>query len=216
MSSDRGQLFVVSAASGSGKSTLVDRVTARLENTARIVTCTTRAPRGLERDGVDYHFLSTDEFERRIAAGDFLEYARIHGGNLYGTSRTLIDQALDSGRDMFLVVDIQGATAVRAALPDAVFVFILPPSYRVLEERLRGRAVEDGVADSADLIERLETARQEVRCVSEYSFVVINDELERASSVLESIVIAHRNRLEPQRERIDSILGTFGRENAHA
>ncbi len=216
MSSDRGQLFVVSAASGSGKSTLVDRVTARLENTGRVITCTTRAPRGQERDGVDYHFLTRDEFEHRISTGDFLEYARIHGGNLYGTSRTLLEQSLSSGRDMFLVVDIQGATAVRAAMPEAVFVFILPPSYRVLEERLRSRAIEDGVADSEDLVERLETARQEVRCVFEYSFVVVNDELERASTVLESLVIAHRSRLAQQRERIDSILGTFGRENAHA
>ncbi len=216
MSSDRGQLFVVSAASGSGKSTLVDRVTARLENTGRVITCTTRAPRGQERDGVDYHFLSRDEFEHRISTGDFLEYARIHGGNLYGTSRTLLEQSLSSGRDMFLVVDIQGATAVRAAMPEAVFVFILPPSYRVLEERLRSRAIEDGVADSEDLAERLETARQEVQCVFEYSFVVVNDELERASTVLESLVIAHRSRLAQQRERIDSILGTFGRENAHA
>ncbi|MBK6313681.1 MAG: guanylate kinase [Blastocatellia bacterium] len=216
MSSDRGQLFVVSAASGSGKSTLVDRVTARLENTGRVITCTTRAPRGQERDGVDYHFLTRDEFEHRISTGDFLEYARIHGGNLYGTSRTLLEQALSGGRDMFLVVDIQGATAVRAAMPEAVFVFILPPSYRVLEERLRSRAIEDGVADSEDLVERLETARQEVRCVFEYSFVVVNDELERASTVLESLVIAHRSRLAQQRERIDSILGTFGRENAHA
>lgn len=216
MSSDRGQLFVVSAASGSGKSTLVDRVTVRLEKTGRVITCTTRAPRGQERDGVDYHFLATEEFERRIQAGDFLEYARIHGGNLYGTSRTLLEESLESGRDMFLVVDIQGATAVKAALPDAVFVFILPPSYRVLEERLRARALEDGVTDAADMAERLETARQEVRCVSEYSFVVVNDELERASTVLESIVIAHRSRLAPQRERIDAILETFGRENAHA
>lgn len=216
MSSDRGQLFVVSAASGSGKSTLVDRVTARLENTGRVITCTTRAPRGQERDGVDYYFLSRDEFEHRISTGDFLEYARIHGGNLYGTSRTLLEQSLSSGRDMFLVVDIQGATAVRAAMPEAVFVFILPPSYRVLEERLRSRAIEDGVADSEDLAERLETARQEVQCVFEYSFVVVNDELERASTVLESLVIAHRSRLAQQRERIDSILGTFGRENAHA
>lgn len=101
-------------------------------------------------------------------------------------------------------------------MPEAVFVFILPPSYRVLEERLRSRAIEDGVADSEDLAERLETARQEVQCVFEYSFVVVNDELERASTVLESLVIAHRSRLAQQRERIDSILGTFGRENAHA
>jgi len=216
MSSERGQLFVVSAASGSGKSTLVDRVTNRLEKTGRIVTCTTRSPRGQERDGVDYHFLSREEFERRIAAGDFLEYARIHGGNLYGTSRMLMEEALESGRDMFLVVDIQGANAVRAALPDAVFVFILPPSYGVLEERLRGRAAEDGVTDPADLSERLETARQEVRCVFEYSHVVVNDEIERASAVLESIVVAYRNRLEPQLDRIGEILRTFGRENAHA
>jgi len=216
MSSKRGQLFVVSAASGSGKSTLVDLVTARLSNTGRVITCTTRSPRGLEKNGVDYHFLSVEEFEQRINDGDFLEYALVHAGRLYGSSRSEIEPFLARGIDMFLVIDVQGAAQVRVSMPDAISVFVLPPSYAELAGRLRARAELEGVTDEADLAVRLATARHEVERLDEFTYVIVNDDVEHAAAALESIVVAERCRVAPQRQRIDSILATFKRGSASA
>jgi len=216
MSSEWGNLFVVSAASGAGKSTLVDYVTKRLENASRVVTCTTRPPRGQERDGVDYHFLSVEEFERRIAAGDFLEYARVHGDRLYGTSRSAIEPVLARGVDLFLVIDVQGAAQVRERMPEAVTVFVFPPSYRSLEQRLRERCRLENHYDEADLAKRLAHAREEVRRYTEFDYVVVNDDLGRAVEALAGIVIAQRSRPAPQRSRIEEILKSFGGESSHA
>ena len=215
MSSKRGNLFVVSAASGSGKSTLVDAVLARSENVTRVITCTTRLPRGQERDGVDYHFLTTEEFERRIAAEDFLEYAPVHG-RLYGTSRAEVEPLLAAGTDLFLVIDVQGAAKVRERMPEAVTVFVLPPSYASLEARLRKRCQIENHTDEEDLARRLATARHEVERYVEFEYVIVNDDLDRAVAALESIVEAEGSRVEPQREKIDSILNSFGLESFHA
>ena len=216
MSSNRGNLFVVSAASGSGKSTIVDSLLSKLPRSERAITCTTRAPRGSERDGVDYHFLTVAEFERRIAEGDFLEYARVHGDRLYGTSREAVESALERGVDLFLVIDVQGAEAVRAKMPEAVTIFILPPSYALLEERLRGRSAAENHTDEQDLATRLATARAEVSRYSEFKYVVVNDDFDRAVNTLESIVIAERSHVAPQREQIEEILKSFGVESLHA
>lgn len=216
MSSKRGNLFVISAASGSGKSTLVDKVLERIENAERAITCTTRGPRGAERDGIDYHFLTVEEFERRISDGDFLEYARVHGDRLYGTARSTVEPVLHRGVDLFLVIDVQGAASVRAAMPDIVSIFIFPPSFEELESRLRARCLAEGKEDEEDLRNRLATARQEVARYSEFDYVMINDDLDRAVRTLESIVLAHRSRVPQQRERIDAILKSFGLESIHA
>jgi guanylate kinase len=215
MSSNRGNLFVVSAASGSGKSTIVDSLLARLPRAERVVTCTTRRPRGAERDGVDYYFLSVEEFERRIAAGDFLEHAPVHG-RYYGTSREAVESALARGVDLFLVIDVQGAEQVRAKMPEAVTIFVLPPSYALLEERLRRRCAAENHTDEQDLATRLATARAEVRRYPEFKYVVVNDDLERAVKALESIVVAERSHVAPQREQIEEILKSFGGESLHA
>jgi guanylate kinase len=217
MSSKRGNLFVISAASGSGKSTIVEALLARLGGRAkRVVTCTTRRPRGAERDGVDYHFLTVEEFERRIAAGDFLEYARVHGDRLYGTSREAVEAELERGVDLFLVIDVQGAAEVRAKMPSAVTVFVFPPSYASLEERLRRRAAVENHTDEEDLATRLATARAEVRRYTEFQYVIINDDLDGAVETLECIVTAERSHVAPQRERIEEILKSFGVESLHA
>jgi guanylate kinase len=217
MSSNRGNLFVISAASGSGKSTIVDALLARLgERGRRVVTCTTRPPRGSERDGKDYHFLTVAEFERRIASGDFLEYARVHGERLYGTSREAVESELERGLDLFLVIDVQGAEQVRAKMPEAVTVFVFPPSYESLEVRLRRRCEAEGHDDEHDLARRLAAARAEVRRYREFQYVVVNDELERAVSALETIVSAERCRVAPQSAQIDEILKSFGVESLHA
>jgi guanylate kinase len=216
MSSNRGNLFVVSAASGSGKSTIVESLLARLPRAERVVTCTTRRPRGSERDGIDYYFLTAEEFERRIAADDFLEYAHVHGDRLYGTSREAVESALARGVDLFLVIDVQGAEKVRERMPEAATVFILPPSYALLEERLRRRSEVENHNDEQDLATRLATARAEVRRYAEFKYVVVNDDFERAVNALESIVIAERSHIAPQREQIEEILKSFGVESLHA
>lgn len=208
-------MFVVSAASGSGKSTIVDVVLTRLDNVGRVITCTTRAPRGSEQEGRDYYFLSTEAFENRIAAGDFLEYAHVHG-RLYGTSRSAVEPALDAGTDLFLVIDVQGAESVRRNMPDAVTVFILPPSYELLKQRLRRRCEEENHTDEQDLAVRLATARDEVRRYSEFQYVIVNDELERAVGMLEGIVRAERCRTAAQRDSVETILKSFGVESLHA
>jgi len=214
MSSDRGNLIIVSAASGSGKSTLVDLAMEMLRASGypaaeRCVTCTTRPPRGAERQGVDYHFLSQEEFERRIAAADFLEYACVHGTRLYGTSRSAVEEVLARGTDLFLVIDVQGAASVRAKMPEAVSVFILPPSYEALETRLRGRSVAENHSDESDLAARLASARTEVRRYTEFDYVIVNDDRERAASALASVVLAERCRERVQHPRIADILQTF-------
>ncbi len=218
MSSERGNLVVVSAASGSGKSTLVDMALERVAGAERCVTCTTRPPRGSEREGVDYHFLSVEEFERRIAAGDFLEYARVHGARLYGTSRSSVELALGRGADVFLVIDVQGAEIVRRSMPDAVSVFILPPSFEALEHRVRSRSALVNVTDEAELARRLASARREILRYADYDYVIVNDDRERAAAALVSIVLAERCRERGQRSRIHDILRTFGEggESRHA
>ena len=215
MSNKRGNLFVVSAASGSGKSTIVDTILKRLDGVERVVTCTTRRPRGSERDGYDYHFLTVEEFDRRIAAGDFLEYSPVHD-RYYGTSRASVEPVLASGADLFLVIDVQGAAKVRAQMPEAVTVFVLPPDFASLEARLRRRCQVENHTDEQDLAGRLATARHEVRRFAEFDYVIVNDDLESAVAMLESIVRAERCRGAAQRERIDSILRTFGGETFHA
>ncbi len=216
MSNSRGTLFVISAASGSGKSSLVDAVMKRIPGTERVVTCTTRTPRGAERDGVDYHFLTVAEFERRIGTGDFLEYARVHGDRLYGTSMSAIAPLLERGVDLFLVIDVQGAESVRQRMPESVSVFVLPPSAAELEIRLRRRCAEENHNDESDVAVRLETARAEVRRFPEFQYVVVNDDFETAVDELSSIVVAERNRVVRQRSRLLDILKTFGVESLHA
>jgi guanylate kinase len=218
MWSERGNLIIVSAPSGSGKSTLVDLALAKLTRAERCVTSTTRRPRGQERQGVDYHFLSVEEFERRIAAGEFLEYARVHGDRLYGTSRASVEEGLARGADVFLVIDVQGAATVRAAVPEAVAVFVMPPSLASLEERLRGRSAAENHVDEQDLAARLAAAWREVACYSEFDYVIVNDDRERAVEALLSVVIAERHRTRLQRGRVQEILRTFenGGESFHA
>jgi guanylate kinase len=216
MSSERGSLTVVSAASGSGKSTLVDMDVSRVPNVERVVTTTTRSPRGAETDGVDYHFLSVEEFERRIAAGDFLEYARVHGSRLYGTSRQTVEERLAAGVDLLLVIDVQGAAEVRRRMPESESVFVLPPSYGSLVERLRRRCEVENHTDEEDFAARLVAARDEVARYSEFDYVIINDDLERAANALAGIVQANRYRTVAQRRRIDEIVRSFEVGGMHA
>ena len=179
----RGRLLIISGPSGAGKGTLVDRLVARVPDLWVSVSATTRAPRPGEEDGVDYRFLSEEEFEARRAAGDFLEWAEVHG-NRYGTLLPPVEERLASGTDVLLEIDAQGALQVKRLVPNAVLVFIVAPSFRELERRIRRRGAET----EEQVLRRLRTARRELRLVGVYDHVVENDDVARATDELVAIV----------------------------
>jgi guanylate kinase len=197
-------LFIVSAPSGTGKTTLVERlvkVTGRLKMSR---SYTSRPPRADEKDGVDYNFVSREQFERMAAAHEFLEWADVFG-NLYGTAAADTARCMDSGNDVVLVIDVQGARKVRARGLPHVGIFVLPPSYQVLEQRLRGRSKDDDEA----IRKRLQVARDEVSSFEEYDYLVVNDELEACVDRMRAIVVAERAKLECMRGEADRIIRTF-------
>lgn len=199
-----GLLVVVSAPSATGKTTVVEQLVQVLPGLRMSRSYTSRPARPGEEDGLDYNFISRDTFEAMIARDAFLEWADVFG-NYYGTGRVETLSRLEAGEDLVLVIDVQGAHQVREQLPDAVGVFMLPPSFEVLEQRLRKRSKDP----EAEMIRRLETARREVDAVSAYDYVVVNDLLERCVGELAGIVVAERARLARRREAIQPIIQTF-------
>jgi guanylate kinase len=191
-----GTLYIVTAPSGAGKTTLVHAVLEREPGLALSVSYTTRPPRPGEVDGRDYRFVGKEEFLRLRDGGELLEWAEVHG-NYYGTSRTWIETQLQQDRDVLLEIDWQGARQVRRMFPHAVSIFILPPSLEALEARLRGR----GTDSEATIARRLAAAREEMRHVEEFDYVIINDRLERAIDELTAVVRAARLRLPVQKRR---------------
>jgi guanylate kinase len=203
-SSGRGLLFIVSAPSGAGKTTLVERLVERVPNLTLSRSYTSRPARAGEMDGVDYNFVTRRRFEEMMAGGEFLESADVFG-NLYGTSSADTGRILESGNDVVLVIDVQGARKVRRGGIDATAIFVMPPSFGALEERLRGRS-----KDSEDAIQRrLQVARDEVAAFAEYDYLVVNDELTAAVDRLRGIVVAERARLRSMRGEAERIVGTF-------
>jgi guanylate kinase len=201
-----GMLVVISAPSGGGKSTLLGRLLSEVENLRYSVSYTTRQPRPGEEDGVHYHFVSEADFERMRERGELLESAKVHG-NYYGTGRRYVEEELAKGHDLILDIDVQGAEAVSTVLPDSVRVFIMPPGFDILSERLRGRA-----SDSPETVERrLRNARGEVARFREFQYVVVNDDLETALRSLISIIRAERERWNRSEARLQSIVETFER-----
>jgi guanylate kinase len=197
-------VFIISAPSGSGKSTLVRRLLAQVPGLLFSVSYTTRLPRGHEKEGEGYHFISRQEFERRIAADEFLEHADVFG-NYYGTHRCVLDRARSEGLDLVLDIDVQGARQLKSKIPEAVTVFILAPSREILEQRLRARS-ED--ADQV-IARRLRDAANEIRNYSAYDYVLINNELTRSGDTLAAIVLAERVRRCRMEDQIRPILETF-------
>jgi guanylate kinase len=179
------KVFVITGPSGVGKGTLINGLRERIPELDLSVSATTRKPRATEREGVDYHFLTPDEFERRVAAEDFVEHAE-YSGNRYGTLRSELRRRLDAGVPVVLEIEVQGARQVRAAMPDAVAVFIAPPSLEALRVRLIGR----GTDSPEEVEERLRTAERELEAQSEFAHVVVNDRLEQAIDDLVGIVRA--------------------------
>jgi len=178
-----GKLFVVAAPSGAGKSTLVKALLAHEPHLAVSVSHTTRAPRGQEQDGREYHFTDVATFQRMVGDGQFFEHARVHG-NWYGTSRRSVETLLAAGKDVVLEIDYQGALQIRTLFPAALLVFILPPSWDELAQRLRGRG-----EDAAEVIaQRLANARNEVAQAPKFDFVIINGSLDNALAELRAVV----------------------------
>jgi guanylate kinase len=205
--SARGMLVVVSSPSGGGKGTLIRRVLKSVPELSYSVSFTTRSAREGEVHGQHYFFVSSAEFETMAMAGEFLEWAYVHG-NRYATSRTQVARELAEGRDIILEIDVQGAANIRHSGIDAISVFILPPSFEILRARLIARGSENAVA----LAMRLANSRGEVERYREFDYVVINDEAERAASQLAAIIYAERARRSRQEQAAQEVLATFTRE----
>jgi guanylate kinase len=197
-------VFIISAPSGSGKSTLVHRLLQTVPNLAFSISYTTRPPRSAETPGVDYIFISRKDFEERLGRGEFLEYAEVFG-NYYGTNREAFDSAVREGKDLVLDIDIQGARQLRVAIPQAITIFVLPPSKQIMEQRLRSRS-----QDTEEVIQRrLQGAATEVQNYMHYDFVLINRDIDEASARLVTIVEAERLRRDRMVEEVRPILDSF-------
>lgn len=222
-------VFIISAPSGSGKSTLVNEMRASVEKLDFSVSYTTRTPRGSEQNGREYYYISREEFEGMIEKDAFLEHADVFG-NYYGTARRFLDEAGVRGHDLLLDIDVQGASQLQASLPEAISIFILPPSKRELELRLRRRSADEHV-DNAIIERRLRTASREIENYGKYDYILVNADLEGSIERLRSIILSERLRasgnkpssleekrwfeladtcrLETMRNKIQSILLTF-------
>ena len=200
----RGLLFIVSAPSGTGKTTLVERLVRITPDLRMSRSYTSRAARDGERDGVDYNFITREQFERMAREHEFLEWADIDG-NYYGTAAADTEELLASGEDVVLVIDVQGARQVRSRGLENIGIFVLPPSAEALEQRLRGRSKDT----EEQIRRRLEVACREVTDVAAYDYVVINDDLEPCVDRLRAIVVAERARVRAMRSQADAIVRTF-------
>lgn len=203
-SNARGLLFIVSAPSGTGKTTLVERLVQVLPNLRMSRSYTSRVARDGERDGVDYNFISPDEFRRCIERCEFLEWADVFG-NYYGTGANDTERLLAEGQDVVLVIDVQGARQVKARGVDHTAIFVLPPSFQALEQRLRGRSKDT----EAQTQRRLATARAEASSFVDYDYVVVNDTLEPTVAWLRDIIEAERSRTHRMKPVAEAILKTF-------
>jgi guanylate kinase len=200
-----GSLIIVSGPSGAGKSALAASVLAAMPGLTFSVSYTTRAPRANERDGTDYHFVTKAEFEALIQSHHLLEWAEVYG-NYYGTSRKLIDAALQLGNDVLLDVDVQGARTIRGLRPEAVSIFIMPPSYQVLRERLENRKLDkDYVIEN-----RLRIVCREITQYKDYDFLVVNDRFDESVEELKAIILGSRCRMISRALCAESIVATFG------
>src|SRR5229473_5973165 len=201
----RGMLIVVSSPSGGGKGTLIDRVLKTVPGVSYSVSYTTRQPREGEQHGREYYFVSTDVFEEMIRRGEFLEWANVYG-HLYGTSQAQVERERAAGHDIILEIDVQGAASIHTRIDDAVSIFILPPSFELLSQRL----VKRGTDSPADLERRLRGAPAEVEQHRSFQYVILNDDINRASQQLAAVIYAERARQKRQEPRLKNTLADFG------
>ena len=202
----KGLLIVISGPSGCGKDTVVKSLMEKNKNIWLSISCTSREIRGNEKDGVDYYFLSNEEFEEKIKNNEMLEYAK-YADNYYGTPKEYISKHLDNGEDVILVIEIQGALKIKELLPDTTFIFILPPSMDELKNRLTNRGTE--TIEKID--KRFKRAYTEINEVSKYNYVVVNDEVNIASDKINAIITAERSRV----DRIEEVFLNTKEESIH-
>src|SRR5437764_5724233 len=207
-STGRGMLIVVSSPSGGGKGTLIDRVLKTVPGVSYSVSYTTRAPRGSEENGREYFFVDELAFREMIERGEFLEWANVYG-HLYGTRSAQVERERAAARDIILEIDVQGAESIRHKVADGVSICILPPSFRLLRERL----VTRGTDTAADLERRLKGAPAEVAQYVSFDYVILNDDINRASQQLASVIYAERARRERQEVSLSDALQDFGIES---
>lgn len=196
----KGQLIVVSGPSGVGKGTVLGQYLASRERIAYSISATTRNPRPGEQNGVQYFFLSREEFEQTVQNGGMLEYAS-YNGNYYGTPKAPVEQQREQGNDVVLEIEVQGALQVKKSCPDALLIFIAPPSFDELRSRLTGRQTED----EKTVENRLNIARQELKCAGEYDYIIINDTIEQAVERLNQIISANRYNKNNMKEFLDEV-----------
>ncbi len=195
-----GRLFILSAPSGTGKSTVASKLLHQVDGLRKVITATTREPRPGEKDGVDYIFMSREEFERGIENGMFLEYAEVYG-NYYGTPKDQIERNIKENVDSLLVIDVQGAFRVKEVFPEAVSIFLLPPSLEELRRRMIGRGYRDSNMDL-----RLEMAKKEIPCARFFDYVIINDFVDKAVDQIRSIILATRCERDRVLRNLSSVL----------
>jgi len=199
--STNGNLYIISAPSGAGKTSLLKALTDKIDNFSAAISTTTRGIREGEVDGVDYHFVSIEQFLSMIQNSEFLEHAEVFG-NFYGTSEPSVKKALQAGQDLVLEIDWQGAQQVRKQIPQAIGIFILPPSREALHQRLKGRAQDDEQV----INNRMAAAMEEISHYNEYDYLVINDDFDEALTELENIIKAQRLTLPMQSERHSQLI----------
>ncbi len=204
----RGMLIVVSSPSGGGKGTLIDRVLKTVPGVSYSVSYTTRPPRPGEQNGREYFFVSAAEFEAMIGRSELLEWAKVYG-YLYGTSRAQVDKERAAGRDIILEIDVQGANSIRQLVDEAVTVFILPPSFELLRQRLIARDTDSPAA----LARRLRGAPAEVEQYKDFQYLILNDDINRASAQLASVIYAERASRERQAVKLKDALADFALQN---
>lgn len=186
-----GILYIISAPSGSGKSTLVNEMRKFVPNLEFSISFTTRAPRGSEQNGREYYFITRPEFEEMLARDEFLEYAKVFD-NYYGTAKSVLEQAFRRGNDVLLDIDVQGERQVKKKMPEAVSIFVLPPSRVELESRLRKRSISENVRSEETIRQRLDRARKEIENYPNYDYILVNDRLEQSVDQLQAIVLGER------------------------
>ncbi len=202
-----GQLIVISGPSGAGKDSVVKKLMDKDSTTRWVsVSATSRSPREGEKEGVDYYYLSKEEFENKINEGFFIEYTN-YAGNYYGTPKKYIKEKLDSGIDVILIIEIEGASNIKKLVPEALMIFIMPPSLKELVKRLKKRGTET----NEKIIRRFHTAYKEINEVTKYNYVIVNDNLEEASSKVESIITAEKCRV----DRIEEVYLDTKEEEIH-
>jgi guanylate kinase len=199
-----GQIFVFSAPSGAGKSTIAEALIERFDSLAYSISHTSRPPRGAEQDGVDYHFVNRSTFKEMIEKNAFLEWAQVHG-HLYGTSLEAVQRQMSAGSDILMDVDVQGGRNVKTRFPHAFLIFLLPPSLKILEKRLKARGTDDLVV----IQKRMAQASEEIKNCSWYDYIVINDDLEKAILEAQSIILSSRCRRERRMDWVSTHFDTI-------